>query len=109
MLKHIIALLALSALVILGMSYAQQVVQAMLTAHEWIANLLMQVFNGGKAGSMMRDLIALLAIPVCAAVIPLTLYGLIKKHTFPYFMEIAWIVWLVQVGALAILYASPSV
>jgi hypothetical protein len=102
MLKHIIAILVLSALVVLFMPQTEMVVQALLTAHEWVANLLTNVFSSGEAGNIARSLIALLSIPLVAGLVPALVYWIVRKHWLPCFMEIMWVVWLVQAGALAI-------
>ena len=106
MIKHSIALIALSFIIVLSMSYAQQVLQFLLIGHEWISQLLTDVFSGGQTGNMLRSLISLLSIPLLAGFIPTLLYWLIRRHWFPYFMEIVWIVWLLQAGALIVLYKT---
>jgi len=104
MLKQTIALIALSVGIIFSMSYAQQAVQVLIHAHDWISQLLMDVFSGGQAGNIMRGLIALLSIPLLVGLVPALIYWMIRRHWFPYFMEIVWIVWLVQAGALVMMY-----
>lgn len=104
MFKHLVVLIALSAAVILGMSFAQQIVQHLLSAHDWVAQLLTDVFTEGQAGSLARGLIALLSIPVIVGLIPAVLYWLIRKSWFPYFMQIVWVVWLIQAGALLVMF-----
>lgn len=106
MLKQTIALVALSTAIVLSMSYAQVGVEWLVNAHEWIAELLADVFSPGKAGSLAKGLIALLSIPLLAGLIPTITYWLIRRHWFPYFMEIVWAVWLIQVGALVMLYKA---
>lgn len=101
-LKHIIAILALSVLVVLFMPQAEIAVQALLSAHEWISNLLTDVFTGGQAGNLARGLIALLSIPLLAGLIPALIYWIIRKRWLPCFMEIMWVVWFIQAGALIV-------
>lgn len=109
MLKHSLAILALSALVVLFMPQAEIAVQALLTAHEWIANLLTNVFSTGEAGNIARGLIALLSVPLLAGLIPALIYWIVRKHWLPCFMEIMWVVWLVQAGALIIATKTVTV
>lgn len=106
MLKQIIALLVLSIVIIFSMSYAQQMVQLLVNAHAWIAQLLTEVFSNGEAGSLARGLIALLSIPLIAGFIPSFIYWLVRRSWFPYFMQIVWVVWLVQAGALVMMYQA---
>src|SRR5579862_5243293 len=103
MLKQIIALIVFSILIMLSLSYAQHAVQLLINAHDWISQLLTDVFSGGQAGNLARGLIALLSIPVLLGLIPTLLYWIIRRHWFPYFMQVVWVVWLLQVGALLML------
>ena len=106
MLKQTIALVAFSAAIVFSMSHAQLGVQWLVDAHGWISELLNEVFSPGQAGSLAKGLIALLSLPLIAGLIPAITYWLIRRHWFPYFMEIVWVVWLVQVGALVVLYKA---
>jgi hypothetical protein len=103
MLKQIIAIVLLSIGTILSLSYAQQAVQLLISTHDWVSELLTNIFSGGQAGNLARGLIALLALPTLIGAIPAIIYWMIKRNWFPYFMEVVWIVWLVQAGALCIL------
>lgn len=100
MLKQVIALIALSAAIVLFMSYSQQGIQWLVNAHAWVSHLLTNLFSEGEAGNIARALIGLLAIPLLVGLLPAFIYWLAKRNWFPYFMEIVWVVWLVQAGAL---------
>lgn len=100
MLKQIIALIIFSVAIVLSMSYAQQVVHVLINAHDWISQILTDVFSGGQAGNLARGLIALLSMPILIGLVPAMIYWLVKRHWFPYFMQIVWVVWLIQAGAL---------
>jgi hypothetical protein len=104
MIKQVITLIVLSITIVLSMSYAQQGMQWLLTAHDWISQLLTEVFSGGQAGNLARGLIALLSLPIIIGLIPALVYWFIRRNWFPYFMEIVWIVWLIQAGALVVMY-----
>jgi hypothetical protein len=106
MLKQLIALITGSIIIILSMSYAQQALQLLVHAHDWISQILTEVFSGGQAGNLARGLIALLSIPILVGAIPTLIYWMFKRHWFPYFMEIVWVVWLIQAGALIVLYKT---
>ncbi len=104
MIKQVIALVAFSIAVVLSMSIAQHGVQWLVDAHNWVSQILTEVFSGGQAGNLARGLIALLSIPVFVGLVPAILYWILKRHWFPYFIEIVWVVWLIQTGALVVLY-----
>lgn len=111
MIKQILSFLtviALSALIVLFMPQAQQAVQLLVSAHDWVAEVLTNVFNGGNAGNIARELVALITIPLLAGLIPALFFFLIRKRWLGCFLEIIWIVWLLQAGALLMVYAGPS-
>lgn len=106
MIKQIAALVIGSLAVTVTMVYDQQAIQYLITAHGWVAQLLEDVFSGGHVGVISRELIALLAVPVCIGVASAALYYVVKRQWFPYFMEVVWIIWLIQVSAIVTTYAN---
>jgi hypothetical protein len=104
MIKQVVALVLISVVLTVGMNYAQPVVERLLDAHDWLAEILTNVFSGGQAGSIIRDLIALLAVPLIIGLVPTLIYWMVKRTWFPYFMQTVWIVWLVEIGALTMMY-----
>ena len=104
MLKHIIALLVFSILVLMAMPQAQMGLHILLAAHDWIAEMLKQVFSGGVPGNLIRELLALLAMPLLVGLIPALLYWLAKRQWFPYFIDFVWVTWLIQTAALVAHY-----
>lgn len=108
MLKQMIALVAVSIGIILSMTYTQHAVQLLLNVHDWISEILVAVFSGGQAGNLARGLIALLSVPVLVGTVPAVAYWVIRRHWFPYFMEVVWIVWLIQAGALVVMYNTTT-
>lgn len=104
--KQIVALVILSLGIILAVPYAQLVIQVLLNAHELVIQFLADVFTGGQAGSLLKGLIGLLTIPFIVALIPALIYWGIRRYWFPYFLEIIWIVWLLQVGALLVIHKA---
>lgn len=103
MIKHIILIILLSIAVVMSMTYVSQGLQFLLSAHDWIANVLTEIFSGGQAGNVTRELIALLAIPLIVGIIFAIVYWVVKRSWFPYFMHYVWAVWLVQAAALIVL------
>ena len=69
-----------------------------------ISDILREVFSGGQAGNIARELLALLAIPVAISLIPAIIYWLAKRHWFPWFMEVVWVIWFIQTSALVVLF-----
>lgn len=108
MLKQIIAIIVLSVLIIFTMPHMQHGLQALLSGYDWISSQLMEVFSGGSAGNLIRSLLALLAIPMMLGLVPVVVYWLAKRQWFPYFMEMVWVIWLVQTAAIIILYKAST-
>lgn len=108
MFKHLVAIVALSLAIVMFMTHAQQVIDNLLAAHDWVAKALSAVFSNEKPGDTAKNLIALLAIPFVIGLIPSIFYWLLRKSWFPYFMNIVWIVWLVQVGALIMVLKTTT-
>lgn len=104
LLKNIIALIAISLLAILGPHYIHPIITALLSSHDWISQLLLQVFSGGQAGNIAKSLIALITMPLIISIIPALVYWLAKRRMFPYFMHTLWAVWLIQTTAIIMLY-----
>ncbi len=82
MLKQFIAIIVLSAAVIMNMSYLQQGLHMVVAAHDWISSILLQVFSGDNAGNFLRKLLALLAIPLGVAFVPVVIIGLQDVNGF---------------------------
>lgn len=108
MIKQLIAIILFSIAITVAMPYAQQGLQYMITAHDWISDLLTQVFSGGQAGNIIRNTLSLLAIPVLIAFVPALIYWIVKRSWFPYFAEMIWVVLLIEASALTILYKAAS-
>lgn len=102
--KHLILIVLLSVIIIVAMPQAQQVIQLLVNAHDWVAQALMEVFSGANLGNALRGIIALLIIPFLCAFIPAVFYWLVRKSWFPYFFPIMWVIWLLQAGALLSIY-----
>lgn len=106
MLKHLVALVLLSISTIFFMSYAAHGLHGLIMAHDWVASLLTNVFSPGSAGNISRHLIALLALPIIIALTTTLVYWLVRKNWFPYFMNVVWAVWLIQVGAILVSFGQ---
>jgi hypothetical protein len=57
---------------------------------------------------MTRKLIALLAVPLFIGLIPALVYWIVKRSWFPHFMQLVWIVWLIQAAALIVVFQTGN-
>jgi hypothetical protein len=108
MLKNFIVLILLSLAVIFGTKHLHPIILVLVSAHDWISQLLLQVFSGGELGSAVRNLISLILVPLFIGAIPATVYWFSKHRQFPYFMHIVWVMWLLQTTAIVMMY-RPAV
>ncbi len=102
MYKGVIGIIVLSVAVVFTSSYCTQALQFILHGHAAIDRVLYHVFSTDKTGVMIAQLISYLILPFAIASIFALLYGLMRHHLTPYFMHIAWAVWLVQTTALLV-------
>ena len=103
MVKNIIVFILFSLGVIYGAQHIQPVLLQLISSHNWISQLLLQVFSGGEFGFAIRNVLSLLILPFFIGAIPASVYWLSKRRYFPYFMHVVWVVWLVQTTVLVIL------
>lgn len=109
LLKHILALLLFSVLFVLSMPYMHQAAQWLVQTHEIIGNHLKDLFQGGQAGMMAKQLIALLALPLLVGLIPALIFWILRRQWMSSFIHIVWAVWLLQVGVLAAMSAATKI
>jgi hypothetical protein len=90
--------------VIASASHLHPFVIAFVSAHDWIAHSLQEVFTTARVGYFLRHLIALITLPLLITAIPSGVYYLSRKRSFPYAPHVMWAIWLVQTSALIVLY-----
>ena len=64
MIKQIIVIVLLSVAVVLTMSHTQTILEYIVSAHNWIANTLTEVFSGGSTGNLIRWLVQTAALAI---------------------------------------------
>lgn len=107
MLKNIIIVTILSVLVILFMPWAQKSLLYLVSVHDWINEHLKEIFSVGQAGTIIRQLISLLAVPLLFSLIPILIYWLAKHSWLPWTPHVIWVIWLIETSAIVLLYAPP--
>lgn len=102
MLKHILALLILSVLVILLLHPFALLVYATIYLHNLIMHLLSGVFAGDYLGMILKQSIGLVIVPMIFTVLPGLIYWLITRREVGYFYWLTWAFWLMLVTAIAL-------
>ena len=95
MLKHLLVVIALSALVVLTIPYCRIGVHGLLHLHHILINLLNSIFTNGLIAVFIKQLIALLFIPLAVVFIISGAYWLATKKRFPYSLVIMWALWVI--------------
>lgn len=108
MIKQVIAIILLSIVIILCMPYVQQGLDWIVAGHDWVSHTLTNVFSGSQTGDLLRKLLALLIIPVVICLIPAVFYWFAKRSWFPYFMQIFWVTWLLEIAAIVVHYKAVA-
>ena len=90
MLNKLLTVIVISILVVFFPAYAKQLMSLIMTSHAFIVDLLANIFSDGTTGRIIRDLLALLILPLGIGLIPAIIYWVVKRRFFPYFMFVVW-------------------
>lgn len=97
MVKQALVYLILSILIVVFASWAHLLLVYITTIYTWIVVQITPIFSISFNGILIRNIIALVLIPVIIVGIPALIFRLVKGKAMPYFMEITWVLWLIIV------------
>lgn len=97
MLKQAIIYLLLSIAIVIFANYAHLLIIYIDLVYAYINVTISPVFNSGRTGTVIRNVLTLVLIPVIIVGIPALIYRAIKGHHMPYFVEVTWLLWLILV------------
>lgn len=100
LIKHIAALILLSLLMLLAGNFFTSLLNEIMQLHHWFAKELSHIFTSQEAGRWLRDLLAMLALPALAGLIPCGIYWSLKRKYMPYTLYVIWLVWIIQAVAI---------
>lgn len=95
MLKHLLAFLILSALLVIGLNYAHIVLEYLLSFYQLLLEWFGQIFTGGQLGYFLKHFIALALTPAVIGGIIGLIYWAIKRAEPPYLIPFIWVLWLI--------------
>jgi len=95
MTKQFSILVALSILLVVFASYAQQVFIYIDLLYTYINVMLTGVFSSGATGIKIQKITTLMVLPLLITGVPASAYWLYKKKLMPYFYHVLWVVWLI--------------
>jgi hypothetical protein len=102
MLRNILLLVILSILVILFMHPFSQFLGMIDHLHNLLAIKLALILSTNSTGIWIRNVLALILIPMGVGLIPAALYALLRRSPMPYLTEIMWFTWLLLATTLAL-------
>ena len=100
MFRNLLIIIVLSALVVLTMSYCHTGIHWLISFHHMILNFLNGIFTGGRIAVFIKQLIALLFIPLAIIAVINLIYWLFTKRWLPRSAEIMWGLWIILAVAL---------
>lgn len=102
MLKQTFIIILVSIVILLFQSYAHQILLYLWQFHQAIISVLNTVFSGGKIALLIRDVLALLSVPLIIVGLISAIYVAIRKHAFPHIILLFWGLWLIMITALVL-------
>jgi hypothetical protein len=95
MLRHVLALIIFSILIILFRSEFAVFLHYIGYWHSWLGEKMLLLFSTSTTGELVSHVLALVLIPILIALIPAFLYWVIRRHEMPYLAIVTWILWII--------------
>ncbi len=99
--KHVIALIVLSFIVVLALPIIGKGIDLITALHSYFSVILGYVFSDGYFGRLLQNTLALLLFPFIFGIVIGGIYYAIRKQQMPYLMIWVWVIWVVLSTALA--------
>ena len=97
MLKQTTVYLILSICIVIFAKYVNVLIVYIDLFYALINVKLMPIFSSSALGVLIREVITLTLLPLVIAGIPALIYRGMKGKHMPYFIETAWVLWLIIV------------
>lgn len=104
MLKSTALYFILSILVVFFAKYAHVITAYIALAYTYCNYFLAPIFSAKPLFITLRQVIALVILPLIITGVPALIYQAIKHRNMPYFVESTWIVWLIIVLSKILIY-----
>ena len=102
MIRQIFILLLISIVCVYFMTHITWFMHFIDHLHSIFVKQLSLIFAGGKIGMMVKEVVALVLIPLIIAAIPAIIYWFIKRQHMPYFADILWVTWIMLLTSVAL-------
>ena len=100
MIKHILAIIILTLLIVFGLPFCFNAMQYFYNFYAWIIDLLNNVFAGGQLATFIKQVLTILIISFGLSGIVAGIYWGFKRSHFPYFTHLCWIVWIILITSI---------
>jgi len=99
MVKHIVALIAGSFIVVLIKSQIDRILHGILAFHDMIEHGLGIIFSHGYWGQLLQAGLALFVPPLLIGGVIGLIYWLLKRDRWKYMMPFVWVSWLLLMAS----------
>lgn len=100
MIKQLLLLIIFSIVIVFFQSQASIVLHGLVMVHSKLLSLLSMVFSSDSAGHMIKDVVAMLLVPLLVGIIVACIFWMAKRSaTLQHTMLTIWIVWVVMLVA----------
>jgi hypothetical protein len=100
MTKHLLALIVLTIAILFTLPFLHTGLINFVHLHSWIIDLLSKIFAGGHTGSLIKQTLAILLVPLGLGGVLGGGYWIFKRQAMPYLLHIIWISWIILTTAI---------
>ena len=102
-LKHLLIMIALTIIIFFTLPYCKQALQELVKLYPIVLQHLSLVFAGGKIGVLIKEVIAMMALPLTVSATISIGYYIIRRSWMPHIINTTWIIWIIAVSAIIVL------
>jgi hypothetical protein len=102
-LKHLLIMVTVTVAIVFTMPYCKQALQELIKFYPVILRHLSYVFAGGKLGMLIKEVIAIIALPLVVSAVVSLAYYVIRRNWLPHLINITWILWIIVVSSVIVL------
>lgn len=101
-LKHFLALIVLSILVLFGKPFFIDFLRLLGSTHGWFAAHLVFLFSWTHYSKLCSEILALTITPILIALVPAFIYWIFKRGEMPYLFLVMWVIWVILATVVAL-------
>jgi hypothetical protein len=102
-LKHLLIMIVITLVIVLSMPYCKKALQELIQFYPIILQHLSHVFAGSKIGTAIKEVLAILLLPLAVTAAVSGAYYIIKRTWMPHLINLSWILWIIVISAIVVL------